>query len=263
MRSRFYQRFYEDNKVTPIERIWRELGDRTKDQDQKLSEYRKMRRKFEAKGTADDKKDFNALSERMVKAGLGKFRADLEDLEQGEEDATQQMEERLEKLSEVQRSTRSTRLSDALAEGLDKLKKHSEAKRRAVSRAIAGRRTSSRLSQKPRRTLSSSRSSEARRSSRDARRTVPSSRKSSEASRSSRDARRTVPSSRKSSEARRSSSDARTPSRSSSRTKSLSEKKERAVRRERRSRLPSESSTRRSSSRSSSRSSARYLSRGI
>merc|ERR1719495_1951800 len=189
MRSRFYQRFYEDNKVTPIERIWRELGDRTKDQDQKLSEYRKMRRKFEAKGTADDKKDFNALSERMVKVGLKKFRADLEDLEKGKEDATQQMEERLEKLSEDQRSTRSTRLSDALAKGLDKLEKHSEAKRRAVSRAIAGRRTSSRLSQKPRRTLSSSRSSEARRSSRDARRTVPSSRKSSETRRSSRDAR--------------------------------------------------------------------------
>merc|ERR1719495_1003672 len=244
MRSRFYQRFYEENKVTPIKSIRRTLKDKKKDQDEKLSEYRKMRRKFEAKGTADDKKDFNALSERMVQVGLDKFRADLEDLEDGQEDATQQMEERLEKLSEVQRSTRSTRLSDALAKGLDKLEKHSEAKRRAVSRAIAGRRTSSRLSQKPRRTLSSSRSSEARRSSRDARRTVPSSRKSSEASRSSRDARRTVPSSRKSSEARRSSRDARTPSRSSSRTKSLSEKKERAVRRERRSRLPSESSTR-------------------
>merc|ERR1719495_2426700 len=243
MRSRFYQRFYEENKVTPIKSIRRTLKDKKKDQDEKLSEYRKMRRKFEAKGTADDKKDFNALSERMVQVGLDKFRADLEDLEDGQKDATQQMEERLEKLSEVQRSTRSTRLSDALAKGLDKLEKHSEAKRRAVSRAIAGRRTSSRLSQKPRRTLSSSRSSEARRSSRDARRTVPSSRKSSEARRSSRDA--------------------RIPSRSSSRTKSLSEMKERAVRRERRSRLPSESSTRRSSSRSSSRLSARYLSRGI
>merc|ERR1719495_2463461 len=189
MRSRFYQRFYEENKVTPIKSIRRTLKDKKKDQDEKLSEYRKMRRKFEAKGTADDKKDFNALSERMVQVGLDKFRADLEDLEDGQKDATQQMEERLEKLSEVQRSTRSTRLSDALAEGLHKLEKHSEAKRRAVSRAIAGKRTSSRLSEKPRRTLSSSRSSEARRSSSDARRTVPSSRKSSETRRSSRDAR--------------------------------------------------------------------------
>merc|ERR1719495_3058917 len=171
MRSRFYQRFYEENKVTPIKSIRRTLKDKKKDQDEKLSEYRKMRRKFEAKGTADDKKDFNALSERMVQVGLDKFRADLEDLEDGQKDATQQMEERLEKLSEVQR--------------------------RAVSRAIAGKRTSSRLSEKPRRTLSSSKSSEARRSSRDAHRTVPSSRKSSETRRSSRDAHRTVPSSRK------------------------------------------------------------------
>merc|ERR1719495_1744919 len=105
MRSRFYQRFYEEDKVTPIEKIWKKLDGPTKDQGKKLSEYRKMRREYEAKGTADDKKDFNALSERMVQVGLDKFRADLEDLEEDKKGATEQMEERLEELSEVQRST--------------------------------------------------------------------------------------------------------------------------------------------------------------